>query len=200
MKRKSEEKHQISDMDITAMLSPYSDITILYKTRGPYTYIPSSKMMYYIIHNMNHLPCDNPSFIRRVCPDFLPYILFLLLRRNLLDTIFRVQHIDLLNYKWHGFLSLFMSTFPTKSLPIPEPLLVLFKTLCVSQSELPYFGVVSPTLPNIVGPSPCIMFTKPNIYANMLPNIPAIFALLEHLNGLINANPHVYPSKWQHID
>ncbi|TXG73377.1 hypothetical protein EZV62_001956 [Acer yangbiense] len=83
--------------------------------------------------------------------------------------------------------------------PHPRSFTILFKTLCASQPELSHFGVVCPTLPSTAGPSQRSMFTKPDLYGNVLPNVPAIFALLEHLNGLINANPPVYPSKEQHV-
>lgn len=181
------------------LLSPYAGMSILYLTRRlPSTYVPSSLMMYHLVHIMNDILTDSRSF-RRACPDYHPYIL-----RLYCGILFWIQclrvcaHTATLSGSWHQFLVRFLDTHPLESLPIPAPLVLLFKSLCASQPEIKEYGFVSPTLPPQAGPSRRDSFMRDEPAAFVLPNVPGIFALLADLNAKINATQPIYPTKYAH--
>lgn len=181
------------------LLAPFAGISILYKVRrSPSTYIPSSQMMFYIIHIMNDVLSDSRNFCR-ACPDFHPYVF-----RLYCGILFWVQCLRvgannaLLNGADHQFLLRFLDSHPLESLPIPSPLLLVFKSLCASQPEIGEYGPVCPILPDVAGPQRRSNFCKTTPDAYLLPNVPCIFALLRDLNAKINGNPPIYPSKYSH--
>nr|WAK97193.1 coat protein [Dichroa partitivirus 1] len=182
------------------MISPYAGVSILYlNRRTPSTYIPSANMMYYIIHHMNDILSDSRAF-RRICPDYHPYIF-----RLYCGVLFWVQclrvtvHANTAQGSWHEFLSRFLETHPLESLPVPSPLVTLFKTLCASQPEMREYGPVCPILPAEAGPQRRDAFIRADKDANVLPNVPGIFALLTDLNDKINAEAPIFPAKSKHI-
>jgi hypothetical protein len=206
--RKPEEKKEISSLNATTgsvpsaasdMLSPYASMSILYLSRRtPSTYIPSSLMMYYIVHLINDV-CTDSRVFRRSCPDYHPYVF-----RLYCGILFWVQCLRVTAYTamipgaWHQFLSRFLEVHPLESLPIPGPLVLLFKTLCASQPEIKEYGPVCPTLPARAGPTRRDSFIRDEADAFVLPNVPGILALLADLNSKINAAQPVYPTKYSH--
>lgn len=185
------------------ILKPYIGLKVNYgaKTRIS-TYPPSSLLMDFLVHHVNNVLVDS-FYFRRASPDYHPYIL-----RLYFGVLFWIQsmramkHARTLDLEGSMTLRNFLEEFPPESLPIPSPLLGVFKTLCCSQPEIPTLGLVCPTLPHPCGPalrSTVFLLAEPTNH--IVPNVPGIFALLEHLQGLFNpvaGNP-VYPDKGQHI-
>nr|USJ75202.1 capsid protein [Medicago sativa alphapartitivirus 1] len=185
------------------ILAPFAGIHITYAPRlSTSSYSPSSLMMDYIVHQINSNLVDN-FYFKRTSPDYHPYII-----RLYYGVIFWVQciraghYVGELDMSKHQFLVRFLDAHPLESLTVAGPLIPLFKTLCASQPEIPTFGKVYPRLPAVVGPNRRDEFIKNDITSNLLPNVPGIFALLEHLNGIINPTPPAdpaYPKKGMHI-
>lgn len=158
--------------------------------------------MDYILHLINVQLVDN-FYFRRACPDYHPYIL-----RLYYGILFWMQciragnHAKDIDVDAHQVLTMFLEAFPPETLPISGPLLGLFKTLCCSQPEIPTYGVVFPSLPSNPGPERRDSFMNANPISHVLPNIPAIFALLSDLNSKLNPADDaqaVYPAKGKHI-
>jgi len=181
------------------ILAPYLGTKILYASRKRVSsYTPSAMMMFYIIHLINVNLVDN-FYFKRYCPDYHPYILRLYFAIVFHIQVLRAAHDALqLDHDQHEFLSRFLSNFPPESLPIPGPLLPLFKTLCSSQPEILNYGKVFPRLPAQPGPSLRSSFVANHDWILCIPQVPAILALLEHLNSLINGTQPVYPKKGKH--
>ncbi|ANQ45204.1 capsid protein [Rose partitivirus] len=185
------------------MLKPYVGLNINYKAKKTQSsYSPCSLMMDYIVHIINDLLVDN-FYFRRACPDYHPYIL-----RLYYAVLFWIQCLRAGNYarmldvESHQALVTFVDAFPPETLPISGPLVDLFKTLCCSQPEIPNFGMVFPAVPAAPGPDARSSFIKNDVASHLLPNIPGIFALIEHLNSKLNpADPAqaIFPAKGKHI-
>lgn len=185
------------------MLQPYIGLNIQYAPRKVLSsYTPSSLMMDYLVHTINDLLVDN-FYFRRACPDYHPYIL-----RLYYGVLFWIQclraalEVRALTFEQHIVLTRFLDAFPPESLTVSSPLLDLFKTLCASQPEIPTYGKVYPILPSSPGPAARSEFLRNDPNSLVIPNIPGIFALLEHLNSQLNpANPAqaVFPAKGQHV-
>lgn len=182
------------------ILSPYISIHVNYASRQKLSYYwPSSLMMDYVIHLMNSHLVDH-FYFKRYCPDFHPYVF-----RLYCAVAFHVQclramfDVKALPADQHQFLVHFLDAFPPARMPIPGPLLALFKTLCSSQPEIPQYGKVYPRIPSTPGPPKRSDFINSNPTALMQPNVPGILALLEDLNQKINATQPTYPKKGQHI-
>ncbi|CAI8584838.1 unnamed protein product [Vicia faba] len=180
---------------IMAMLKPFLHIKINYLARKQSSaYSPSCLMMDYIVHIMNDCLCDSNCF-KRDAPHYHPYIL-----RLYYGVIFWIQCLRAglearkLPSEQHQFLLQFLESHSLESLPIAAPLLPLFKTLCTSQPEYKIFGLVYPQIPSEAGPCRRDAFMREIAPSFFLPNIPGVFALLDHLNSLATA-----PSKQAHI-
>ncbi|KAL8549050.1 hypothetical protein ACS0TY_008065 [Phlomoides rotata] len=159
-------------------------------------------MMDYILHQINTLLVDNVYF-RRTCPAYHPYIL-----RLYYAVLFWIQCLRAARYAGNlgneasQTLSFFLDTFPPETLPISSPLLHLFKTLCCSQPEIQTYGMIYPDLPSSPGPDTRRSFMLQTATSHILPNIPGIFALIEHLKSKMcppNNNMTEYPAKGKHI-
>jgi len=155
--------------------------------------------MDYIIHLINMQLVDHYYF-KRYSPDYHPYVF-----RLYCGIVFYIQCLragleaKALPEDQHQFLVHFLEAFPPAKLPIPGPLIALFKTICVSQPEIPQYGKVYPKIPAHPGPVLRSSFRNDDIVSFMQPNVPGIFALLEDLNSLINAEPPSIPKKGKHI-
>jgi hypothetical protein len=206
--RKSTDQTSKSDLDAKTgftpgsasdMLSPYAGMSIYYAMRKtPSSYVPSSLMMFYIVHLMNSLLVDSHYF-RRACPDFHPYVF-----RLYCGILFWIQctrvgvFTNTLSVTAHQFLSGFLESHPLATLPVPSPLMMVFKSLCASQPEITEYGYVYPTVACSPGPNRRDAIIKDDITSFTLPNVPGIFALLEHLNTLLSATPPTIPLKGSH--
>ncbi|CAH9077133.1 unnamed protein product [Cuscuta europaea] len=182
------------------MLDAFRNCKIIYPPRlNLSSYNPSCHMMDFILHHMNSVLVENLSF-RSASPSYHPYIL-----RLYFGILFWIQslragfHVSALSCDQHQFLTLFLSNNPPETLPIASPLLLLFKTLCSSRPELSNYGKVYPRLPVNPGPERRSQFLKDSLESYFLPNIPGIFALLEHLNGEVNGQEPRYPAKGDHF-
>jgi hypothetical protein len=181
------------------MLSAYLGTKILYASRKKLShYWPSAIMMYHIIHLMNSLLVDN-FYFKRHCPDYHPYILRLYFGILFyIQTLRAGQTVNALDAEQHEYLTRFLANFPADTLPIPGPLIALFKTICSSQPEISAFGKVFPLAPAQPGPALRSSFTANSSFILAMPQIPAIFALLQDLNAKINAANPTYPKKGKH--
>ncbi|KAJ0640308.1 hypothetical protein HanOQP8_Chr16g0609941 [Helianthus annuus] len=156
-------------------------------------------MMDYVLHLVNRSLVDNFYFKRRF-PDYHPYILRLYYGIIFWIQCLRAEHsVSALRSHDHQFLFRFLNTYPPESLPIVGPLVPLFKTLCSSQPEFPTYGKVYPLLPSAAGPRQRSSFSRESTDWHVLPNVPGIIALLEHLNSVINADQPIYPKIAAHI-
>jgi hypothetical protein len=54
----------------------------------------------------------------------------------------------ILSFRMQQFLGSFLDTIPLETLPIPGPLVLFFRALCVCDSPYPEYGPVSPTIPS----------------------------------------------------
>ncbi|XP_057445021.1 IAA-leucine resistant 2 [Lotus japonicus] len=183
-----------------SMLNVFAGSRITYAPRYRLSfYYPSCHMMDYTVHNINKSLVDHFHF-KRSYPNYHPYIL-----RLYFGVLFWIQclrtgeEVGALNLDHHQFLLNFLDFHPLESLPIPGPLLPLFKTICSSQPEFSNYGKVYPRVPTVPGPTKRRNFLREEQHAHFLPNVPGIFALLEHLNGLINGENPVYPKMRKHI-
>lgn len=182
------------------MLEPYLGSKILYASRKRLSnYAPSALMMFYLVHLVNNLLVDH-FYFKRYAPDYHPYILRLYFGIVFIVQALRAGHdAKVLDPEQHEFLTRFLANYPPETLPIPGPLLALFKTLCTSQPEIQSYGKVYPSMPAQPGPATRDGFVAQLQIILCLPQIPAIFALLEDLNDVINATPPTYPKKGKHI-
>lgn len=180
------------------MLEPYLSTKILYASRKKVSgYLPCALMMFHIVHLLNALLVDN-FYFKRYAPDYHPYILRLYFGILFWIQVLRAGHdAKTLDAEAHEFLTRFLANFPPESLPIPGPLLALFKTLCTSLPEIPSFGKVYPYSPAQPGPAQRSDLWN-SYYCLIWPQIPQIFALLEDLNDKINGTTPVYPKKGKH--
>jgi hypothetical protein len=181
------------------MLAPYLGTKINYASRKKVShYAPSSLMMFYILHLANFFLVDN-FYFKRYCPEYHPYVLRLYFGIIFYIQVLRAGHdAKVLDPEQHEFLTRFLANHPLESLPIIGPLLPLFKTLCSSQPEITSYGKVYPHLPAQPGPATRDRFVFNDRLFLILPQIPAIIALLEDLNSKINGTTPVYPKKGKH--
>ncbi|KAF9589199.1 hypothetical protein IFM89_019708 [Coptis chinensis] len=181
-------------------LIPFSGIHIIYAPRKKLSsFTPSSLMLDYIVHQINFNLVDN-FYFKRSAPDYHPYILRLYFAIIFWIQCLRAGHdVADLDVSKHQFLIRFLDAHPLESLPVPGPLIPLFKTLCSSQPEIPTYSKVYPKLPAIIGPDRRSNFIREATDAFLLPNVPGIFALLENLNSIINADQPRFPKKGAHI-
>jgi hypothetical protein len=182
------------------ILTPYLGTKILYASRKRVSsYMPSALMMFHIVHLINVNLVDN-FYFKRYCPDYHPYVLRLFYGILFHIQVLRAAHDALqLDHDQHEFLARFLSNFPPDTLPIPGPLIPLFKTICSSQPEITSYGKLFPRLPAQPGPALRSSFVANHNWILFIPQVPAILALLEHLNSLINGETPVYPKKGQHV-
>lgn len=199
-KSDADAKTKISAEVASDMLSPFIGINISYASRKKLsTYWPSSRMMFYIIHLLNAHLVDHYYF-KRYCPDYHPYVLRLYYGILFyIQTLRAAADVKALPDDQHQFLIRFSQAHPPESLPIAGPLLTVFKSICTSQPEILSYGKVYPRIPSSPGPDCRSKFWNANSVAFMQPNVPAIFALLEHLNSQINGSQPIYPRKGRHL-
>lgn len=178
---------------------PFMDLALDYSgKRNISTYIPSSLMMFELIHHINDVLVDNRQFLR-TCPDYHPYLL-----RVYCGVLFWIQclrvgaHADILNDSQQEFLAEFLDSHPLESLHIPCPLIPIFKTLCASQPEFKEFGHLLPIIPEQAGPTTRSDFILDRPESFALPNVPGILALIAHLSGIVLQDQPAYPPKSRH--
>nr|CAH2618897.1 putative coat protein [String-of-pearls partitivirus]CAI5383978.1 putative coat protein [String-of-pearls partitivirus] len=181
------------------ILTPFVGIHITYAPKMKLSnYVPCSYMMDYVVHQMNYNLVDN-FYFKRHAPDYHPYVL-----RLYYAILFWIQCLRAANTvcalepDQHQLLSHFLDAYPPESLPVAGPLIPLFKTLCSSQPEFSTYGAIYPRIPVRAGPRRRHQFVRDNTASFSLPNVPGIFALLEHLNTLINGLQPLYPRKGAH--
>lgn len=177
-----------ADSDASLFLTKFMRISI---SRTPLfkisTYVPSSRLMFYILHSCNSEAVDN-FYLNRAIPGFHP-----LYMRYYFSVLFFIQTLRAMHGSGLGspaqrsFRRDFLEVFPPESLSIPGPLLNYFKSLCSSQPAETYYGKVCPLLPNASNPGSSKGFKDsllPNkLYANVLPHVPLILAMMTAMLG-----------------
>nr|BBU59835.1 capsid protein [Rosellinia necatrix partitivirus 13] len=181
------------------MLEPFLTSRVVYASRKKLSnYMPTATMLYYVVHLINCHLVDN-FYFKRNCPDYHPYVLRLYFGIIFYIQIFRAcLDAKVLDPDASEFLTRFLNAFPAEKLPIPGPLVALFKTICNSQPEIQSYGKIHPSYPAQPGQA-----RRENSLPNTatilaVPQIPQIFALLADLNAKINANTPIYPKKGKH--
>jgi hypothetical protein len=165
-------------------LSSFKDMTIRFPPRPKNsTFYACPTVMYVIVHIMNQLLVDHFYFLR-AAPNFHPALLRIYFGVTFVIQTLRAQHAAQLlqSHTQNDFLTRFLDAFPTDTLPIPAPLLHIFKSISSSKPEIPQLALVSPIIPgeliastktlkdhNDLFASPCIMY---------LPDINGILSLL----------------------
>lgn len=177
-----------TEADASLFLTKFMRINI---TRAPVyqvsTYIPSSRLMFYILHNCNLEAVDN-FYLNRAIPGFHP--LFMRYYFSVLYFIqtLRAMHIcGLGDINQRDFRREFLELYPPESLSIPGPLLNYFKTICCSQPAETFYGKVCPTLPSssLLGSADGFKTSllPGNHYVNLVPQIPLILAMMSDMLG-----------------
>jgi hypothetical protein len=177
-----------TDSDASLFLTKFMRITI---TRAPLfivsTYVPSSRLMFYILHSCNSEAVDN-FYLNRAIPGFHP-----LYMRYYFSVLFFIQTLRAMNNcglgtaEQRSFRRDFLEVYPPEALSIPGPLLNFFKTLCSSQPAETFYGKVCPLLPEAANPGSPTGFKDSLLpdarYANLLPHVPLILAMMSSMLG-----------------
>lgn len=132
---------------------------------------------------MNVLLCEH-FYFKRDAPNYHPLLLRAYVGIIFIIQTLRSQHAaNSLYGDQFEFLTKFLDAYPVDTLPIPAPLLHIFKSLCSSRPEIPQYGYVTPIVPEEIWNTQ-LKDTPPQWYAlDFLPNIPYILALYNLLNG-----------------
>jgi len=173
----------------------------------PSFFVPSSIMMFYIIHEMDYIMCQNYYFNRSTM-YYHPYI-----SRLYFSILFYIQVLRAMNKagalerKAKLFLEQFMDDFPPESLSIPGPLIPFFQAIAVTQPNDTNMGKVYPYVPTTgLGPrrtSDRIVDT-PSRW--LLPNVPLLYGFIARItsqeakaSATTNGSTQTikeYPSPW----
>jgi hypothetical protein len=158
-------------------------------------------MMYYIVHLLNDQLVDN-FYFKRNCNEYHPYILRLYFGIIfIIQSLRAMKEVGTLDSHQDEFLTRFLQTHGLESLTIPGPLLPLFKTITASSAEYQNYGKISPLIPVKLGPNPRSNMAIFDPIHFGLPNIPGIFALIAHLDSVMNGTAPIQPAKrWVPID
>jgi hypothetical protein len=185
-----EQKKEDADAKKTAapvaasdFLYGFKHMTISYASRKKAnTFYPCAYMMYYITHEMNILLCEH-FYFKRDAPNYHPLLLRAYVGIVFIIQSLRAQHAaNTLYGDQFEFLEKFLDAYPVDTLPIPAPLLHIFKSLCSSRPEIPQYGYVTPIIPEQLW-STQLKDTAPAGLHNLYPNIPYILALYNLLNN-----------------
>jgi hypothetical protein len=153
------------------------------------TFIPSAYMMYYIVHEMNVLLCEH-FYFKREAPNYHPLLLRIYFGIVFIVQGLRAQHAaSALFGDQFEFLDKFLDAYPADTLPIPAPLLHIFKSLCSSRPEIPQLGFVAPIIDEFPGNDKMSDGPKNTGHYYLLPNIPYLlsyYALLADQKGKLS--------------
>jgi hypothetical protein len=167
-------------------LSSFKDLTIRFPPRPVHsTFTPSPHIMYVIVHIMNNLLVDHFYFLR-AAPNYHPALLRIYFGVIFVIQTLRAQHAAniLETSAQNEFLKRFLDAYPVDTLPIPAPLLHIFKSLCASKPEIPQLALVVPFLPGKLVPSgSSLLKDANNLFASTtamyLPDICGILSMLD---------------------
>jgi hypothetical protein len=183
-KEDADAKKTASPVAASDFLYGFKHMTISYATRKKNnTLLPCSFMMMYIIHEMNVLLCEH-FYFKRDAPNYHPLLLRAYFGIIFIVQTLRAQHAaNALFGDQFDFLEKFLDAYPVDTLPIPAPLIHIFKSICASRPEIPQYGYVTPIVPEELW-STQLKDTPTSRYAiDFFPNIPYILALYNLLNG-----------------
>jgi len=202
--RKSKAKFETTSSD---MFLPFMRNPLINTIEPTYSYVvPSSFMMFYIIHEMDILMAQNYYF-NRSTNLWHPYvtrlyfgILFIIQTLRAMNKIGTLPSVSKL------FLTQFLDDFPPESLSIPGPLVPLFKAIAASQPNDLNLGKICPYLPEEIGPKSPNTRIQDDKSAFLWPNIPLLFGFISRITSTeaknsanyTGTNPDVvdYPSPW----
>jgi len=173
----------------------------------PSYFVPSSLMMFYIIHEMDYIMCQNYYFNRSTM-YYHPYV-----SRLYFSILFYIQVLRAMNKagvlerRAKLFLEQFLDDFPPESLSIPGPLLPFFQAIAVSQPNDRNFGKIYPFVPtSTIGAKKQKdrIVDEPNRW--LLPNVPLLFGFIARItsrearNAAFSSDNNQtikdYPSPW----
>jgi len=152
---------QISDVDVKTKKREISSATYIAHfgyirlSRPPRltisTYLPSSRMMFTLLHYMS-MEMMHHFYLKRAVPQYHPIYL-----RLYVSQLFYIQVLRCMNYagisspRQRLFVDQFLEEFRPETLPIPGPLVNFFKAICVFSPEYASYGLVSPKLYETLG-------------------------------------------------
>lgn len=180
----------------TSMLLAFQETKLLNPIRPvKSSFLPSSRMMYYVLSEMNKLMVRTKSFIENAGP-YHPMLINLGYGVIFCINVLRCQKAaNDLSLEDRDLLDKFLDQFPPNILPIPGPLVSLFQAISVSQPPIMKMGIVYPRLPtgeyyNRYTHDPEIATSRtgdtglPNLnFANWyIPNIPLMMGILRYLS------------------
>ncbi|BAK53192.1 capsid protein [Rosellinia necatrix partitivirus 2] len=184
-KEDADAKRVSAPVSASDFLYGFKHMTIQYASRKKNnTFLPSAFMMMYIIHEMNVLLCEH-FYFKREAPNYHPLLLRTYFGILFIIQTLRAQHAanNLFGDQFE-FLEKFLDAYPVDTLPIPAPLIHIFKSLCSSRPEIPQYGYVTPFVPEELWGTQLKDSPANALYArNFFPNIPYILSLYATLNS-----------------
>jgi hypothetical protein len=182
-KEDADAKKTASPVSASDFLYGFKHMTISYASRKKVnSFFPTAYMMYYIIHEMNVLLCEH-FYFKRDAPNYHPLLLRIYFGIVFMIQSLRAQHAaNALYGDQFDFLEKFLDAYPVDTLPIPAPLIHIFKSLCASRPEIPQYGYVTPVVPENLWSTQLKDAPVGSVY-NHFPNIPYMLALYNLLNN-----------------
>jgi len=173
----------------------------------PSFFVPSSLMMFFVIHEMDYHICQN-FYFNRSTTYFHPYI-----SRLYFSVLFYIQVLRAMNKagalerKAKLFLDQFLDDFPPESLSIPGPLMTYFQSIAVSQPNDGNMGKIYPFVPTTnLGPKSQKERINDTLSNWLLPNVPLLFGFIARITSQEAKNSATtnggrndvkdYPSPW----
>lgn len=191
-----------SDMFLPFMRNPLINIV----EPSLSSFVPSSLMLYYVIHELDMLMAQNYYF-NRSTTLWHPYITRLYYGiLFIIQTLRSMNKVNALSIQQRLFLDQFLDSFPPETLSIAGPLIPFFRALACSRPNDLNLGQVYPYLPQKLGPrSPGNRILKDKA-AFLWPNIPLLIGFINRItsteaknsanrNGASN-DVAEYPSPW----
>lgn len=163
----------------SAMLAVFSRLKLTPVVfNEPASFVPCALRMYDILHRMDLAVANNTYLLRanRLYHPMMTRLYFGIL--FLVQTLRCMDRVNLISRKQKAFLHKFLANYPPHSLPIPGPLISLFKSLTCSDTLSSVFTMVTPWLPEEIGNENRENLLCANeTHALFLPQVPLILSL-----------------------
>lgn len=146
--------------------------------RGISTFTPTAMNLFHIVSVMDSVLTEDMSFPNLELP-WHPLLTRLYIAELFYIQVLRAMHsIGLGSMKSKAYMDILLREVPPKTLPIPGPLVPIFKSICCTRSDLEMFDEICPLLPSIIGPDALKdLIREGNVYS-VLPQIPLILGFI----------------------
>lgn len=154
------------------------------------TFLPTTQNLFEVVYFMDCLISDDNSFQNTGLPwhPFISNIYFAVL--TYIQALRAMLHARQGSPATRLWTEQFLRDYPPERLPIPGPLLPIFKSICTSQPKITQYGLISPLIPEIIGPNDASELFMENTAYACLPNVPFLIGLA---NSIIQAQPEEIP-------